>query len=123
MPIGDRCAREGGGETRAFKGNWSESLWFIGGSSSEVRDGKLLHIASTFETEKERERGRIVQQPINFRVIFDHDKNKIKNNIKSLSSLHQASIFIVVYTTERKLSYLNYYCILCYIESPSIFPI
>lgn len=45
-------------ETRVFKGNWSESLWFIGGSSSKVRDGKLLHIASTFETEKERERER-----------------------------------------------------------------
>lgn len=30
-------------ETRAFKGNWGESLWFIGGSSSEVRDGKLLN--------------------------------------------------------------------------------
>lgn len=28
-------------ETRTFKGNWDES-WFIGNSSSEVRDGKLL---------------------------------------------------------------------------------
>jgi len=65
-PNGESCsinekwrssAVRGRAETRTFKGNWGKSLWFIGGSSSEVRDGKLLKRAycHTIQPSKQKE--------------------------------------------------------------------